>query len=152
MNTRRWTVAKEPDRLGCAADARRALLAAGLPRPLALRAELCIAELAGNAARYARGGEVELRFTDDRVEIHVTDRGPGIVDVALALEDGVSQGHKRTPEAPGRDFMGTGTGLGAVSRNAERVDLRAREGGGLHAFVELTIRANELAKRTRKSA
>lgn len=141
-----WTVQAEPDRLGCAADARRFLLAAGIARPLALRAELCVAELAGNAARHARGGVVEVKCFTDRIEIHVVDRGPGIVDVAAALADGVSGGKMRTPDEPQRDSIGTGTGLGAVARTADHLELQAREGGGLHAFARLNHVDNQRKK------
>lgn len=150
-HVRRWLVSSEADRLVCSADARRHLLALGAPRALALRAELCIAELAGNAARHAGGGEVEVGWSERGVEIHVRDRGPGIQDVSLALEDGVSKGHRRSPDDPERDRVGMGTGLGAVSRHADEARWSAREGGGLHAFAALHVRAGERTKRTGES-
>lgn len=139
MNARKWTVQAEPERLGCAAETRRFLLEQGIARPLALRAELCVAELAGNAARHAKGGVVEVKCFTDRIEIHVVDRGPGIADVAQALDDGVSGGKMRTPDAPQRGTVGTGTGLGAVARTADQLELQAREGGGLHALARLNV-------------
>ncbi|MFO0686708.1 MAG: ATP-binding protein [Sandaracinus sp.] len=151
-DVRRWQVSSEADRLVCAADARRHLLSLGVSRALALRAELCVAELAGNAARHAGGGEVEVATTADAIEIHVWDRGPGIEDVGLALEDGVSRGRRRSPEDPARELVGMGTGLGAVSRSADLVQLTAREGGGLHAFAALHVRTDDLSKGTRKTA
>ena len=146
MSARTWTVKAEPDRIGCAAEARRFLLGEGIARPLALRAELCVAELAGNAARHAASGVVEVRCFADRIEIHVTDRGPGIDDIARALDDGVSGGKMRTPDAPQRESVGFGTGLGAVARTADHLELQAREGGGFHAIARLNTVDNQRKK------
>lgn len=53
-----------------------------------------ISELARNIVRYAVRGEIILRVVDDRgrlgVEVIATDDGPGIPDVALAMQDGYS--------------------------------------------------------------
>jgi len=55
-----------------------------------------VSELAGNAVKYAGGGEVELtpaeRAGRSGLAITVRDAGPGIGDVAAALRDGVSTG------------------------------------------------------------
>jgi serine/threonine-protein kinase RsbT len=53
-----------------------------------------ISELARNIVRYALHGEVVLRLVEDHtkrgVEVVATDDGPGIPDVALAMQDGYS--------------------------------------------------------------
>src|SRR2546428_11998894 len=53
-----------------------------------------ISELARNIVRYAARGEVILRLIDDNgrrgVEVVAADDGPGIPDVALAMQDGYS--------------------------------------------------------------
>lgn len=53
-----------------------------------------ISELARNIVRYAARGEIILRVVDDGgrrgVEVTATDDGPGIPDVALAMQDGYS--------------------------------------------------------------
>src|SRR5256712_10523331 len=53
-----------------------------------------ISELARNIVRYAARGEVILRLIDDNgrrgVEVVAADDGPGIPDVALAMQDGDS--------------------------------------------------------------
>jgi serine/threonine-protein kinase RsbT len=64
--------------------------------PAADRAIVCtsISELARNILRYATSGEIVLRLVDDRgkrgVEVLAADAGPGIPDVALAMQDGFS--------------------------------------------------------------
>ena len=53
-----------------------------------------ISELARNVVRYAVRGEIILRLIDDNgrrgVEVVAADDGPGIPDVALAMQDGYS--------------------------------------------------------------
>lgn len=53
-----------------------------------------ISELARNIVRYAARGEIILRVVDDGgrrgVEVTATDDGPGIPDVARAMQDGYS--------------------------------------------------------------
>lgn len=71
---------------------------------------LVVSELARNLVRYARGGEITLDVVEngsadkEAIEIESTDAGPGIADLAQALEDGFSTGG------------GLGGGLGGVRR------------------------------------
>ena len=70
---------------------------------------LAVSELARNLVRYARAGEITLDVVEnasanEAIEIESTDAGPGIADVAQALEDGFSTGG------------GLGGGLGGVRR------------------------------------
>ncbi|WP_333767326.1 ATP-binding protein [Streptomyces sp. IBSBF 2435] len=83
---------------------------------------LAVAELATNMRRHAVDGSLLLRVVRTSVtagvEVVVVDGGPGIVDVAEALRDGVSS-------------EGTlGIGLGAVRRLADVFDIHSRPGQG----------------------
>lgn len=53
-----------------------------------------ISELARNIVRYAARGEVIIRLVDDHgkrgIEVVAADDGPGILDIALAMQDGYS--------------------------------------------------------------
>ncbi len=68
---------------------------------------IAIMEVARNILRYAHHGEVILRrvrrATDDREGIAVIarDAGPGIMDIALALQDGYSTGNSLGLGLPG---------------------------------------------------
>lgn len=74
------------------------------------RVGLVTTELATNLLRHAQGAEIWMAarppFHD--IEIICADRGPGIADIANAMQDGVSTG-SGSP----------GTGLGAISRVAD---------------------------------
>ncbi|HEU0114097.1 MAG TPA: ATP-binding protein [Thermomicrobiales bacterium] len=72
------------------------------------RVVLAVMELATNLVRYARAGEMVIAAiateTGGGILIESRDAGPGIVDIALALQDGYSTGG------------GLGGGLPAVRR------------------------------------
>jgi anti-sigma regulatory factor (Ser/Thr protein kinase) len=83
------------------------------------RAALVATELATNLVRHTEGGEIVLRADGGRLDIISWDRGPGIRDIDRSLADGFST-------AAG----GSGTGLGAIRRLADRFDLNSGQPGG----------------------
>lgn len=101
-------------------SARRAaaMLAAGLDEVVAGRLSIVVTELATNLARHATQGEILLSAVDRGVEVISLDRGPGITDLRRALEDGFSTGGT------------SGTGLGAVRRQADVFDVYTQPGHG----------------------
>ena len=83
---------------------------------------IVITEAATNIVKHALEGEILLRALDDNgrkgVEIIAIDRGPGMGNVALRMEDGNST-------------VGTyGVGLGAIRRLAQEFDIYSLEGQG----------------------
>ena len=79
-------------------------------------------ELASNMFKHAGGGELFIRHISDEefkgLELVAVDRGPGMRDISLALQDGHS-----TSGTPG-------TGLGAARRLSEVFDLHSEPGKG----------------------
>ena len=107
------------------AVARRA--AADLCRRLQLseatiaRAELIAVELAGNILHHAHGGHLffaPVPCAAGSLQIIATDRGPGLGNLARAMEDGFS-----TSTTPG-------VGLGTVRRQADLLDLYSQPNAG----------------------
>lgn len=64
-----------------------------------------VSELGRNAVRYARNGHCELHDLSDarhvRLQARIVDRGPGISDIGLALQDGYSTGGSLGAGLPG---------------------------------------------------
>jgi two-component system osmolarity sensor histidine kinase EnvZ len=106
-------------------------------RPLAV--QRLVANLIDNALRHGNG-EVEVRtaIENGRAIIDVLDRGPGI---PLEAVERMMRPFTRMDSA--RSGSGTGLGLAIVERIAHMhggdVRLAPREGGGLHARVELPL-------------
>ncbi|MEK7866448.1 MAG: ATP-binding protein [Planctomycetota bacterium] len=81
-----------------------------------------LAELARNIVAYAVRGEVVLRLVESAgrrgIEVVARDQGPGIADVALALQDGYSTGH------------GLGLGLPGTRRLMDEFSIQSAPGKG----------------------
>lgn len=101
-------------------QARRAAaaMAIGIDPDTAGRLAIVVTELATNLARHATEGEILLSLVNGGIQVISVDKGPGILDLHRALEDGFSTGG--TP----------GTGLGAVRRQADTFDVYSRPGIG----------------------
>ena len=109
-----------------------------LGRPLAL--QRLVDNLLVNAGRHAGGAiQVQLRQEDGATRLSVLDRGPGI---PAEMVDRLKQPFTRRDEARSGS-SGAGLGLAIVERVARihggRLQLLAREGGGLEAQVSLPL-------------
>ncbi|MEN8174860.1 MAG: ATP-binding protein [Pseudomonadota bacterium] len=105
-------------------------------RPLALKR--CIANLVENASRYGKRAHVNVRSSPDRLEIQITDEGPGIPEKEL---EQVFEPFYRLESSRSRSTGGTGLGL-SIARNIARahggdVVLRNHVGGGLEVVLTL---------------
>ncbi|MBY8829404.1 HAMP domain-containing protein [Hephaestia sp. CMS5P-6] len=112
--------------------------------PPALKAML--ANLIGNAVKYAGSAEVTLGRKDGMALIDVADRGPGIAPPDL---DRAFEPFFRAERSRNRDTGGIGLGLASVRAVARahggEATLVNRAGGGLLATVTLPLGATEIS-------
>jgi signal transduction histidine kinase len=106
--------------------------------PVALKAML--ANLVGNAIKYAGGAQLVLERREHEAVITVRDRGPGIPDEDM---ERVFDPFFRGERSRNRDTGGMGLGL-ASARAAARahggdITLHRRDGGGMCAMVTLPL-------------
>ncbi|WP_294251726.1 ATP-binding protein [uncultured Sphingomonas sp.] len=106
--------------------------------PVALKAML--ANLVGNAVKYAGGAELLLSARDHEAVIAVRDRGPGIPDEDM---ERVFDPFFRGERSRNRDTGGMGLGLASARATARAhggdISLHRRSGGGLCATVTLPL-------------
>jgi anti-sigma regulatory factor (Ser/Thr protein kinase) len=118
------------------AAARRAAVAlaheAGLDEPTIGNVALVVTELATNLVKHAQGGELLMRRLgadgNEGIEVLSLDKGPGMSNLSLALEDGYS-----TAGSPG-------TGLGSVFRTARDFDIYSQPGKGTAVVARIRAR------------
>jgi anti-sigma regulatory factor (Ser/Thr protein kinase) len=79
-----------------------------------------------NLVMYATEGELEFVVTRHEIRVVVADRGPGIPDVEMAMQEGYSTA---TAEMRARGF-GAGMGLPNIKRNTDRFDIESVPGSG----------------------
>ena len=112
---------------------RRVAALAGLDRAGVDDAALVAAELAGNAQRHGRGGELVVQPCPDgaAVDVVALDRGPGVEDWGRSLADGYST-----------TAGSLGAGLGSVARVATRLDGLSEADRGTVVSARIGARAD----------
>jgi serine/threonine-protein kinase RsbT len=107
----------------------------GVAAALIRRVAIAAYEAEMNIVMYARRGTMKLRVTPRAVELDIEDEGPGIPDIALAMQEGYSTA---TPEMREMGF-GAGMGLPNIRRMSDAFDLSSDPGRGtrLRARVNL---------------
>jgi len=95
--------------------------------PAVIRRTVVIAfEAEMNVVMYADEGTVTFVLTDEDIGVEVADRGPGIPDLDLALQEGWSTA---TDEMREMGF-GFGMGLPNIRRNSDEFSVKSQGGEG----------------------
>ena len=95
--------------------------------PAVIRRTVVIAfEAEMNVVMYADEGTVTFVLTDEDIGVEVADRGPGIPDLDLALQEGWSTA---TDEMREMGF-GFGMGLPNIRRNSDEFSVKSQVGEG----------------------
>lgn len=118
------------------AELREALTGLGVPSHLIRRAAIAAFEAEMNVIIHAVAGSLSYIVSGDEVKITVTDMGPGIADIELAMKEGYST----APEWAREMGWGGGLGLPNIKRNSDslRIDSKISEGTTLEIVVKLT--------------
>lgn len=95
--------------------------------PQTIRRAVVVAfEAEMNVIMYATEGELTLTITDDAIGLQMKDRGPGIPDLELAMQEGWSTA---TDEMREMGF-GFGMGLPNIRRNSDEFSITSEVGCG----------------------
>jgi len=88
-----------------------------------------------NVVMYARRGTMAISVTPARVTVEVSDEGPGIPDIGLAMQEGWSTA---TPEMREMGF-GAGMGLPNIQRNSDEFRIVSEVGRGTRLFIQVAM-------------
>lgn len=80
-----------------------------------------------NVVMYGGGGEVSLAVSPKYVHLVITDQGPGIPDVALAMQEGYSTATEEMRELG----FGAGMGLPNIKKNSDVFQITSEVGQGV---------------------
>lgn len=107
----------------------------GLPAEAIRRASICMYEGEINMVIHADGGTASVDITLDTITITLSDRGPGIPDIALAMEPGWS-----TAGETARDLgFGAGMGLPNMKKYSDTMDVQSTVGVGTTVTMTVSI-------------
>lgn len=87
-----------------------------------------------NMVIHAGGGEIDVEVHPDRVDMVLTDHGPGIPDIALAMQEGYST----APDNVRSLGFGAGMGLPNIKKYTDEMHIDSTVGVG--TTMKLTVR------------
>ena len=108
------------------AQVKKKLRQMGYAPDLIRRVSIAMYEGEINMVIHAGGGAADVSIYPDKIEIVLTDHGPGIADIALAM----SAGYSTAPEAIRSLGFGAGMGLPNMKRYSDSLDLQSTVGVG----------------------
>ncbi|MGB9842862.1 MAG: ATP-binding protein [Caldisericia bacterium] len=107
----------------------------GISPEIIKRVSICTYEAEMNIIIYAYEGEIVLNIFKDKVRIIAKDKGPGILDLELAMKEGYSTA---PPEAIELGF-GAGMGLPNIKNNSDRMNIETEIGVGTTLIFEVDL-------------
>jgi serine/threonine-protein kinase RsbT len=131
---KRLEISREIDAIWCSREAARFAADAGFSSNEIWEVAISVSELTTNVLKFARTGTITLCRVESPhpgIELIVEDQGPGIDDIETAVMDGYSEGRFLTDDRWIRARNGLGTGLGAVRRLMDRVEIENKPEGGV---------------------
>ncbi len=114
---------------------KRALQQIGMEPSLIRRVAISSYEAEMNIAIHAKHGEIILTIWPDLVQVVAEDVGPGISDVALAMQIGYST----APESVRQMGFGAGMGLPNMQKCADEMQVETRVGEGTRIVIKINL-------------
>ena len=100
------------------------------------RTVVALYEAEVNIVAHAYNGVISIDIDTERIYINLTDEGPGIPDIELAMQKGYSTA---TPEVREMGF-GAGMGLANIKANADNLRIRSEVGKGTTVEIEFWLK------------
>lgn len=107
----------------------------GLPPEIIRRVSIAMYEGEINMVIHAGGGCAEVRVAEDRIEIELTDHGPGIADIEQAMQAGFST----APDNIRSLGFGAGMGLPNMKRYTDAMDIQSKVGEGTRILMRVDL-------------
>lgn len=98
----------------------------GIDPKIIKRTVVALYEAEVNVVAHAWRGVAEIEITPDRISMILTDEGPGISDIPLAMQEGYSTA---SPEVREMGF-GAGMGLSNMKKNVDELNIESQVGKG----------------------
>lgn len=89
-----------------------------------------------NMVIHAGGGEIDVDIDPDRIKMTLTDHGPGIPDVALAMKEGYST----APDNIRALGFGAGMGLPNIKKYTDEMTIDTEVGVGTTMYLTVNVK------------
>ena len=117
------------------ADLKARLKALGIPPEAVRRVAISLYEGEINQAIHAGGGMIDVDVTPQRVHMVLTDHGPGIEDIPLAM----SEGYSTAPDEVHSLGFGAGMGLPNMKKYTDEFQIESTVGVGTRIEMSVEI-------------
>ncbi len=107
----------------------------GLPSCLIKRTAISMYEAEINMVIHAEGGDIKVDIGTDAITIVLSDQGPGIPDLELAMQEGYSTASEEARELG----FGAGMGLMNIKRNSDHLQVDTEVGKGTKVTIVLKM-------------
>lgn len=114
---------------------KKALKQLNLSPAVIKRIVVALYEAEVNAIAHAYGGTIYVDIDSERILMKVVDRGPGIPDLELAMQEGYSTAR---PEVRDMGF-GAGMGLPNMKKNVDKLVVHTKVGEGTTVEMEVNF-------------
>jgi Histidine kinase-, DNA gyrase B-, and HSP90-like ATPase. len=112
---------------------RNLLIQLGIAPDRIKRTAIAMYEAEINAVIHGHGGKAHVEIKSDRITIVISDEGPGIEDLELAMQEGYST----APDSIREMGFGAGMGLPNMKKNADELVIDTAKGKG--TVVTITV-------------
>ena len=115
-------------------DVKTNLRKLGIPPETIRKISIAMYEGEINMVIHAGGGEAEVLVYEDRIEMILTDHGPGIADVEKAMQEGYSTAPDNVRS------LGFGAGMGLPNMKRYTDDMRIESTVGVGTTITMVVR------------
>lgn len=105
---------------------KKMLIQLGIDPQSVKRTAIAMYEAEINAFIHAHGGSADVEINYDKIVIVISDKGPGIQDIELAMQEGYSTAPDNIRELG----FGAGMGLPNMKRYSDELDISSEVGKG----------------------
>lgn len=116
------------------ADLKQRLKKLGIGAEAVRKVAIALYEGEINLAIHAGGGEIDVCVDDDKVTMLLSDKGPGIADISLAM----SEGYSTAPDEVRSLGFGAGMGLPNMKKYSDSFDIQSTVGVGTTVTMDVT--------------
>lgn len=115
------------------ADLKARLRTIGFPSETIRKVTIALYEGEINLVIHAGGGEIDVAIENDRIHLVISDRGPGIEDIGLAMSEGWSS----APDEIRSLGFGAGMGLPNMKKYSDFFDIQSTPGVGTTVTMDI---------------
>ena len=114
---------------------KKSLRQLGFPPEVIRRVSIAMYEGEINMVIHADGGEAVVNVYPDKIEIILADKGPGIADISLAMQEGFST----APDNIRSLGFGAGMGLPNMKRYTDEMKIETEVGVGTTVYMTVNV-------------